>query len=110
MAPALWVALLLQAPPLPEGNALVGGLVERHRQREEAVSRYTFDVLEVQERLDGKGAVEKRSTRSYEVFHVKGDLRAAGRKLLFKSFRTRVLASYGNYRRFDVDVEEGAGP
>jgi hypothetical protein len=255
MLPALWLAGLLQAAPLPEGNALVQGLVARHREREEAVSRYTFDVLEVEERLGKNGAVERRNTRSFEVFHVRGrpirrqvaqdgtplpakrqakldaearqkaeairsgrvakeqagvrisaildrydfrsvaredldgrpalvldfaplpgrrdlerdnvlrrlsgrlwvdegegevvraeirnqgsisfgwglaakvsslevrmefekmddavwlprrvELKVAGRKFLFKSFRTRVLASYGNYRRFDVDVDEG---
>jgi len=35
MPVALWIALLLQAAPLPEGNAFVRALVTRHRQREE---------------------------------------------------------------------------
>ena len=30
----------------------------------------------------------------------------AGRALLFKGFRTRVTTTYGNYRRFRVDVDE----
>jgi hypothetical protein len=29
-----------------------------------------------------------------------------GRKLLFSSFRLRRTTTYGNYRRFEVDVEE----
>ena len=58
--------------PLPEGNAFVRGLVGAQRQREEAVSLYTYDVTEVREQLDRDGRVRRRETRAYEVFHVKG--------------------------------------
>jgi len=58
--------------PLPEGNAFVRGLVGAQRQREEAVSLYTYDVTEVREQLDRDGRVRRRETRVYEVFHVKG--------------------------------------
>jgi hypothetical protein len=73
----LVVALLLgvscaAAAPLPEGNAFVRGLVGAQRQREEAVSLYTYDVTEVREQLDRDGRVRRRETRAYEVFHVKG--------------------------------------
>jgi hypothetical protein len=60
------------AAPLPEGNAFVRGLVGAQRQREEAVSLYTYDVTEVREQLDRDGRVRRRETRAYEVFHVKG--------------------------------------
>jgi hypothetical protein len=58
--------------PLPEGNAFVRGLVGAQRQREEAVSLYTYDVTEVREQLDRDGRTRRRETRAYEVFHVKG--------------------------------------
>lgn len=58
--------------PLPEGNAYVRGLVGRQRAREEALNRYTYDVLEADEQLDGDGHVKKRDTKRYEVFYVKG--------------------------------------
>ena len=48
------------------------GLVGAQRQREEAVSLYTYDVTEVREQLDRDGRVRRRETRAYEVFHVKG--------------------------------------
>jgi hypothetical protein len=71
---ALFALLLVlpQAAPLPEGNAFVGSLVGRQRQREEALNRYTYDVLEAREDLDKSGAVSKRETKRYEVFYVKG--------------------------------------
>ncbi|HEY2945124.1 MAG TPA: hypothetical protein VGN09_22005 [Vicinamibacteria bacterium] len=37
---------------------------------------------------------------------VRDETRAAGRMLLFKTFRTRVVHTYGNFRRFDVQSEE----
>jgi hypothetical protein len=40
--------------PLPEGNTFVRGLVGAQRQREEAVSLYTYDVTE-REELDRNG-------------------------------------------------------
>ena len=48
------------------------GLVARQRDREEALNRYTYDVEELQEQLDGKGKVRETRTRRYEVFYVKG--------------------------------------
>ena len=58
--------------PLPEGNTFVRGLVGAQRQREEAVSLYTYDVTELSEELDRNGGTRRRKTRAYEVFHVKG--------------------------------------
>ena len=70
------LALLLVAcpsnTPLPEGDAFVRGLLDRQRGREEALSRYSYDVGEVVEDLDAAGAVPKRRTRALEVFMVKG--------------------------------------
>lgn len=60
------------AADLPEGNAFVRGLIGAQKKHEEALNRYTYDELEVREELDGKGAVKKRRSRLYEVFHVKG--------------------------------------
>ena len=57
---------------LPEGNAYVRALVERHRQREHAVDSYAYDLTETREEVDGKGRVQKRDSRRYEVFHVEG--------------------------------------
>jgi hypothetical protein len=74
MAPA-WLALWLavqDASPLPEGNAFVRGLVGKQRHHEDALNDYTYDVLEVRENLDRAGAVTRRRTRRYEVFHVEG--------------------------------------
>lgn len=68
----LLAAALAQAADLPEGNAYVRGLIGAQKKHEEAVNRYTYDELEVREELDGKGAVKKRRSRLYEVFHVKG--------------------------------------
>ena len=53
------LALAQAAPsaPLPEGNAYVRALVSRQRSREEALNRYTYDVEEIEEELDGKGLV-----------------------------------------------------
>ena len=48
------------------------GLVGAQRQREEAVSLYTYDVTEVRDDLDRDGGTRRRETRAYEVFHVKG--------------------------------------
>jgi hypothetical protein len=74
MLPAgLLAALLAQEPaPLPEGNALVRGLVHKQRKREEALNSYSYDVLEVRDELDKKGGVTRRRTRLFEVFYVKG--------------------------------------
>jgi hypothetical protein len=60
------------AAPLPEGDAFVRGLIAAHAGREDALSRYTYDVSEVVEDLDGAGEVKKRRTRDFEVFMVKG--------------------------------------
>lgn len=74
MSPALLLAAALaQAPAeLPEGNAYVRALIGAQKKHEDALNRYTYDELEVREELDGKGAVKKRRSRLYEVFHVKG--------------------------------------
>jgi hypothetical protein len=41
---------------------------------------------------------------------VRDETLAAGRLLLLKRFRTRVTRSYGNYRKFEVDVQETTPP
>src|SRR5262245_31892178 len=70
----LLAALAAQASPadLPEGNAFVKGLVGAQKRNEDALNRYTYDLLDVREELDGKGGVKKRHSRLQEVFHVKG--------------------------------------
>jgi hypothetical protein len=60
------------AAPLPEGDVYVRGLLSSERRREEALSRYTYDVSEVREELDRDGRVRKRRTRDFEVFVVLG--------------------------------------
>jgi hypothetical protein len=78
LSAALSVVLLLAseacpAPPPPaEANAFVRGLVGAHRQREEALSRHSYDVTERRERLDEKGRVTRREIRDFEVFYVEG--------------------------------------
>jgi hypothetical protein len=57
--------------PLPEPSVLLAGLAERQRQHEDALNDYTYDVLEREETLDGKGAVKKVKERGFEVFQVK---------------------------------------
>lgn len=72
LAAVLLAALRLQdPPPLPDGDAYVRGLVQKHRHREDVLNDYTYDVLETEEKLDGDGRVTKRRTRTYEVFYVK---------------------------------------
>lgn len=60
------------AAPLPEGDAFVRGLLSSQRRREEALSRYSYDVSEAREELDRDGRVRKRRTRDFEVFVVRG--------------------------------------
>jgi hypothetical protein len=72
------VSLLLAAACVPgaaapaDTGAYVRGLVGAQQKREEALSRYTYDVIETREDLDGDGRVRRRRTRAWEVFHVKG--------------------------------------
>jgi len=74
LSAALALALLGAAPepPLPEGNAYVKTLVARHKLREEALDRYTYEVEQLVEELDGEGKVASRKLRRYEVFYVRG--------------------------------------
>ena len=78
MSSALPLVLLLVGeacpaqPPPADANPYVRGLVGAHRQREEALSRYTYDVNERRERLDKHGRVRRREIRQSEVFHVRG--------------------------------------
>jgi hypothetical protein len=57
---------------LPEANAFLEGMAERQRQHEEAVNRYAYDILEIEEHLDKNGTIGKVKSRSYEVFYVQG--------------------------------------
>jgi hypothetical protein len=72
----LLAALAAQTPTpaadLPEGNAFVRGLVGAQKRNEDALNRYTYDLLDVREELDDGGRVKKRHSRLQEVFHVKG--------------------------------------
>src|SRR5262245_10050251 len=74
MSAAALVLCLLQAPApdLPDGNAFVRGLIGAQKRNEEALDRYTYDLLEIREELDGKGAVKKRHSLLSQVFYVKG--------------------------------------
>ena len=65
-------AACASAVPLPDGDAYVRGLVAAQVRREEALSRYSYDVSEVVEDLDRSGGVRKRRSRDFEVFMVKG--------------------------------------
>ena len=69
---ALLLSACPAAAPLPEGNAYVRGLVDAQRNREEALSRYAYDVSEVKDDLDAGLTVTRRRTRELEVFMVKG--------------------------------------
>jgi hypothetical protein len=73
---ALLALLAAQSPApaadLPEGNAFVRGLVGAQKKNEDALNRYTYDLLDVREELDDKGRVKKRHSRLQEVFYVKG--------------------------------------
>lgn len=71
---ALAATLLLLAADasLPEGNAYVHGLLDKQREREEILDRYTYDVHSVREDLDDRGEVKERHTRAHEIFFVKG--------------------------------------
>lgn len=52
------------------------------------------------------GTFEFRKVDDTLWLPVRDETRAIGRMLLFKSFRTRVVHTYGNFRRFDVHSEE----
>jgi hypothetical protein len=78
LSPTLALVLLLagetcpaEAPP-SDANAFVRGLVGGQRRREEALSRFTYDVTEVRERLDKQGRARRKEIRVYQVFYVKG--------------------------------------
>jgi hypothetical protein len=60
------------APPVADADAYVRHLVGGQRRQEEALSRYTYDVREMREDVDGHGRVVRRRERVYEVFHVRG--------------------------------------
>jgi hypothetical protein len=71
-AVAVFAAALAADLPLPEGNAYVRELAARQRQRAEVLDSYTYDLVSVREDLDGKGAVIRRRTQTYETFFVGG--------------------------------------
>jgi hypothetical protein len=72
VALALATACVAGAPPPADANAYVRGLVGAQQKREEALSRYTYDVTETRDDLDGEGRVKRRRTRSWEVYYVRG--------------------------------------
>lgn len=69
---ALAVASACAVAPPVDANVYVRHLVGIQRRQEEALSRYTYDVSEAREEVDGQGRVVRRRERAYEVFHVKG--------------------------------------
>jgi hypothetical protein len=60
-----------EAPPR-DANAFVRALVGGQRRSEEALSRFTYDVTEVRERLDEQGRAQRKEIRAYHVFYVEG--------------------------------------
>jgi hypothetical protein len=72
LALLLLAACAAATAPLPEGDAYVRGLLTAQERREQALSRYTYDLREEVFELDRAGAVRKRRTRDFEVFMVKG--------------------------------------
>ena len=78
MLSALPLVLLLAGDACPaerapaDANAFVRGLVGEQRHREEALSRYAYDITETRERLDKKGVARHKEIRAYEVFYVRG--------------------------------------
>ena len=58
--------------PPAEANAFVRSLVGAQRHREEALSRYSYDITERRERLDEQGRVRRKEIRAWEVFYVRG--------------------------------------
>jgi hypothetical protein len=52
------------------------------------------------------GTFEFRKVGDTLWLPLRDETRATGRMLLFKTFRTRVVHTYGNFRRFDVHSEE----
>jgi len=52
------------------------------------------------------GTFEFRKVGDTLWLPVRDETRATGRMLLFRTFRTRVVHTYGNFRRFDVHSEE----
>ena len=70
---ALALLAATSSAPLPDGNEYVRVLVDKHKRREEAQNHYTYDVEQLLEELDGRGAVTNRKVRRYEIFYVKGE-------------------------------------
>lgn len=58
--------------PVADANAYVRGLVGSQREKEAALSRYSYDVSEVREDLDARGGTVRRRTREYQVHYVEG--------------------------------------
>jgi hypothetical protein len=72
MFAAVAIGALVAQAPLPEGNTYVKALVTRQRSREDAINRYTYDVVETRDELDKRGRTKKRRVRTWYVFHVNG--------------------------------------
>lgn len=60
-----------QDNPLPEGNAYLRSLLSEQRQQDDAISDYTYDLLEVRENLDKNDIATSKTSLRYEVFYVK---------------------------------------
>ena len=46
-------------------------LLSEQRQQDDAISDYTYDLLEVRENLDKNGIATSKTSLRYEVFYVK---------------------------------------
>lgn len=71
-----WLLLCTTGPAHAEtpgaAAALAATAIERLRASLKAADDYTYDVTQVDEKLDGNGAVRERKTRDYEIFFVDG--------------------------------------
>jgi hypothetical protein len=72
MFAAVAIGALFAQAPLPEGNTYVKALLVRQRSREEAINRYTYEVVETRDDLDKRGRTKKRRIRHWYVFHAAG--------------------------------------
>ena len=77
IAIAAWTLLLSagalgqEAPPLPEGNAYVRGLVKEQHAQDDAISAFAYDLEEARQNLNKKGEVTSTETLRYQVHFVK---------------------------------------
>jgi len=59
-----------EAPPLPEGNAYVQGVLNGPRSQDDAINDFSYDLEETKENLDKNGVATSRETLAYQVYFV----------------------------------------